>query len=176
LAKVYNISGNYSTALGYFGQCRKIADKINNLELQITANSNIGGIYMIMEKYSHAITTLLKSFRTNDEISNTTGLIFLIINISKYYIHLGNFRMAFNTVERAEKLSKSPPDTAEVLMKIYSTYTDIYHKKSDYQKAFYYLKKYYVLNSEVINESDKKYYRTSDKIRIGNEGKRGSAF
>lgn len=156
IGEIYNMKQESDLALDYFTKSKVIAESIDNFELQININNNLGVIYLFNEDYSEAINVLLDSFRLSNEISKVDGMVSSLINIAKCYAHLEDFKAALNNINEARELSGKLPEIPELMLELYSAYTDIYFKMGKYKNAFEFQKKYYELGTKLSSETARK--------------------
>ncbi|MDR3266834.1 MAG: tetratricopeptide repeat protein, partial [Tannerella sp.] len=100
IGNLYNIQGEYTKAIEYYGKALKLLEKWDWKENQVNAYSNIGEMYLGMGNYEQAGINFAKA----DSISLLTGDSLIMAEVKKHLIqiHLHN-----KDYDKAESIAES---------------------------------------------------------------------
>lgn len=170
LGAIYNQLNRFDSAHYFLSRALKLSQKIDNFDLSILHN-NLGNVYFKTSNFDSA----LYYFRINLEKHN------LEKNESSLWLDYLNIADAF--------IEKQKPDSAKIYLDkslataislgskskeadTYSLFAKFYEKKKQYNKAFEYQKKWYAIDTSLINSETNK--RVADLQERYNAHKRDS--
>lgn len=157
LAVTYNVRGilhasqkEYSLALDYFNSAKTKFEE-ENLEANISdITLNEAKVYIQMNEYSKAKSLLEKSIILAKKYNQPTVLSSAMIYSGKVLSLMGNNDIALAMTEDGLKLAKDKK-IVENINDSYSTLSDIYEKKENYQLANEYLRKHIKLSDSILD-------------------------
>jgi len=159
IGKVYEMEGNYDTAVCCFNKALDIAidEKIDHQEAYLY--SNIGALNFRQGKVVTALNYFIKAlaiYQKRDTIDNKIQILIILSNIGGIYRGLENTDQAIYYLEKAEKMADELNYPAAKI-KIYYDLGDIFRLKKEYDKALDYALKSqelcYSFNNDKMHES-----------------------
>ena len=137
----------YEKALDYGFKAFKAADEVYKSDRidkgcsrsRIFALINLSEIYQKIPDYNKSLKYAKKALKLSEGREDDTFLI-ANINISKIYIQIDDFDKALDYIEISEKLAENH-ENKEFIKEIFSLYSELYEKKSEYKLALDYYKK-----------------------------------
>ena len=73
ISQIYDVKGDYDTALDYLDKSLKIRQQIGDRQGEATTLHNIGGIYVARKEYEKALEWIQASLNNNLHIGNIHG-------------------------------------------------------------------------------------------------------
>jgi signal transduction histidine kinase len=125
---VYDILGNYDSALFYYNNSLKIANTIQNNQLKANVSNNIGLVYWNKGQFEKALNAYFISLKINEKVNNRKNSANVLSNIGLIYNDLKKFKLAlkyhFQALEIKEEL-KDNYGVGVALNNIGITYEDL---------------------------------------------------
>ncbi len=89
---VYDVIGNYDSALYYYNSSLEIADAIHNLGLKANVNNNIGLVFWNKGEYEKALKCYFISLKIFENLKTKKGIANVYSNIGLIYSDLGKLK------------------------------------------------------------------------------------
>ncbi|WP_083535234.1 tetratricopeptide repeat protein [Chryseobacterium kwangjuense] len=154
LPRVYINRGTYFAWKGWFGTSLKCFRKGNNLENSAYSNCMLAQYYLYTQKLDSAGVYALRAGEMMNNSSTT--------DIEKQWVYytIGYYYNQINQYDKAEKMLNKVLEMSAKTRSVYSFHikdvynalADVYKKKNDKEKAYFYLKKYLEEDSR-LNEA-----------------------
>ena len=146
----YNKVGQPDSALYFYNKGIDLAKKYKNKRILTTAYSNIATIYSSKRQYNKALGYSQKAVEISREIKHYSGLIASLINTGENYINLNRLNKAEALFNEAFNIAKDK-DVRKWDADIFDSFSKLYIKKRDFQKALDYKIQSYELNDSILS-------------------------
>lgn len=151
LGAFYYSSNDFAKALKYYSNSLKIKEEIQDIPgIAITTN-NLGLIYNKQGNVKKAIEFHEKSLEMRKVNNDIKGIIISNINLANDYIADQKYPKAEeiinDTIKQANEFKND-----RLLVKCYSTLTELKEKQGDYKSSLQYNKKYYQMQNQLISQ------------------------
>ncbi|MFM6983897.1 MAG: tetratricopeptide repeat protein [Chitinophagaceae bacterium] len=153
LGIVYDVEGNYDSAIHYYRIAYGINKKIGNKKGQGAALSNIGLVYLNMNDYGNAISNLRAAIKPLEEAREHEYLGNCYNNIGLMYTELDNYQRAMDNFRLAKKEYFKSGNTNQMAYVI-SNIAMVLSEKNEFDSAILYEHKaipYFEKDSDYYN-------------------------
>ena len=153
LGVIYSQLKQYDSALLFLQEALRIGAEAGDLIDHSGTYNNIGNIYFERKEFTTALKYFSKNYLEHSgKSTDLTSLWTDHLNIADTYCELKQLDSADRHASKAMELmillgSKSKEANT------YSLFAKIYERRGDYTKAYYYLKKWYTLDTAIVNSS-----------------------
>ncbi len=138
-------------ALDYYTKSLEIKEEVNDIAgIGITTN-NIGLIYKSNGDIDKAIEFHQKSLKIREKIKDIKGMVVSRINLANDYLDKGDYQQCEQLINLALKETMDL-DSDQLLVKCYSTLTELKENQKDFQKSLFYNKKFYQLQNSILSQ------------------------
>lgn len=161
IAQAHYIKAEYPAAYTNFLKSLEIAEKINDLEMVIQMNTNLGTMFSLLQDYDDALIYYTEAqAKFNSDTSKLTK-VFLYVNLGYLYSKTEEHEKAIDYLTQSVVISEKQ-EAVKVLAFAYLTLGEVYNQTKEYKKAILYFDK---ANSVHKTINDKKgeadlYYAT----------------
>ncbi|MGB1283910.1 MAG: tetratricopeptide repeat-containing sensor histidine kinase, partial [Polaribacter sp.] len=161
LANAYNILGNtyleknIDSSLYFFNKADVLARKVNNAYLKSVIASNLGYVYLNLEKYKKALQYLHESEKMAIKIGDNVSLHHINISLGAYYEHKDNLKEAIKKYTKAIDTYGSFVDDYQMINTLW-TISGIFEHTGNYKNANKYLHNFIKLNDSILSLEKKK--------------------
>lgn len=135
IADVYHNLSNFTKAVEFFDQAKKLAEEIKNVDLQTNVKLGMGALYFNLDKPRKA----LEYFKEAEILTSRTENLFQQINIYHKlgitYSELNNFSLAEKYFKSSIKLAKETGDIKNELLSL-TDLAFLYFIKNNYDESF----------------------------------------
>jgi len=144
--------GDYSTAIKYYSESRRIMEKLGDKQFLAIANADLGMVYSDLTEKTDGLDYLYSALKDYEEINDHTGAAGALREIGRYYDLRGNTARALEFYFASlKKTDKSGNAVASVTLQ---TIAGIYSSQGNYAVAIEYLLKALELNRASGLKSD----------------------
>lgn len=131
----YEFQGDLLKAINYYQKALKIATDLNNKEMAITCNDQIGDVYSAQGNYASALEYLMQSLKYYIEIGDKEAVCFIYEKISRLKCNQRNYQGAIEYCQKILTVSKETQNLDNQYMAYQNLYA-IYDSLKDYKKAY----------------------------------------
>lgn len=157
LANVYSDRLDYDTALKYYFKALALDEKTKNIDGITLIKGNIGEVYIELKEYDKALKYIEEALIIAEEQKDQWQQANLLSGLGNLLIKTGKEDEALNKLFKALEINQKVGAVAEQ-SEIYQLIYEVYENRKQFDKAFYYLNLFTVLNDSVYNKN------TADKI------------
>ena len=154
IATTYQHSGNYEAALEYNFKSMNLRKRKNETKMISNSLNNIGEIYEKQKNYELALEYFLKAKKSAEKFSKYS-LPVIYFNLAKIYVKLNTFDEVLKYLNAALELTEKTNVKATKL-EVYQGAGEILFEFKDFQRAYEYLKKYYIIKDSMLSEEEAK--------------------
>ncbi|MGB3947922.1 MAG: tetratricopeptide repeat protein, partial [Bacteroidia bacterium] len=140
LAVLYDIKGDYATALDYYLTAEKILDEINAKKELGDLYNNIGILYRNEKDYNSALNYHKKSYAIAQELNSKASIAKCLTNIGMTYLSLNKNAIGQEYLQKSLKVKEDIGDKAGITISLIHL-GNSYFFQSYYEKALVYYKK-----------------------------------
>lgn len=155
IASIYFESEQSDSAYIYFHKALKLKREVGDVYGAAITMSNLGKYFVDEGKLDSALYYLEISLKDREELNDILGLAWTHTYLGEYYTKAGNLNQAEWHFEKGLVYSaemESMSNTAE----IYEEQSKMYARFNQYDKAYDYVNKYYVLKDSLLNKENLK--------------------
>jgi len=117
--------------------------------------TELGEIYLLKENYQKAFNCIQISYKTSMEISNRAGEAESLLTLGNIYLKQGKYTVAKSAIYRGLEIVKDI-DKKEFEIDAYLSLSELHSEIRDFEKAFFYYKKYTNLKDSVFSNENNK--------------------
>ncbi|MBD3636004.1 MAG: tetratricopeptide repeat protein [Crocinitomicaceae bacterium] len=153
IALTYVNQGDTSTALKHYHESLKIREEIGFTNGAATSYNNIGWIYYLQNDYDIALEYLQKGLKLAEQVNAQERLALIYTNLGVIYLAKNNITKSLQYGHKGYEISKNLgfPGSIE---KSSSLLKEIYERKKNFQKAYYFYQEEVAMRDSIINESN----------------------
>jgi tetratricopeptide (TPR) repeat protein len=149
---IYVNQRNYPEALKNLFASLKISEQTGDTSGMANSYNNIGEVYSKQENYNAALKNHLAALKIMESFSDLRGVILSYNNIGSDYSALGRYEEAIECLNKGLELA-GQLNYKEIVKDIYYSFSDVYRRLRDFEKALDYQSRYVGLKDSLSNES-----------------------
>ncbi len=105
LGHIYQITGNYDSAISYYESALQVDELTNDIPSKATDLGNIGSVYLIRGKYDLALEYYNKALEISEKLGDLSGMASNLNNIGRINEIHGDLENALRKYEEALKIT-----------------------------------------------------------------------
>ena len=155
---VYNNIGNvyiekeeYDNALKYYNLSMEEAKKEDNYYDMASLYNSLGCLYQRKKDYEIALKNYHEAFIIFEKNKLPSGMAIMLNNIAELKMELQDYIAAEKYIIKADSIYKIY-NYRESRQNFYHTAYNVYYNLKNYEKAFYYIDRYYLLKDSLYTE------------------------
>jgi len=145
------MQGNVEKALEYYGESKKILEKIDDQQGLAAYYNSIGYIHINQGSIKKGLDLLLKSLKIKEKLENKSAIANSLNNIGYVYKNQDEFDKALEYFDRSLKIREDLDDKAGIALCL-GHIGSIYDSKGNKNKALELFQKAYQLSKETSND------------------------
>lgn len=149
---IYINQHKYEDGLRNLRASLKISKEIGDASGEANSYNNIGEAYSKQGAYSEALRSHLAALEMMQSVSDLRGEILSYNNIGSDYSSLGRYEEAVSYLNMGLALARKM-NYKEIVKDIYKSFSEVYRRLGDFQKAFQYQSLYNSLKDSLANQS-----------------------
>jgi tetratricopeptide (TPR) repeat protein len=136
---IYGLFYESDSALNYYYEAQKLAEKLNEPALKAAILGNIGNVYANKKDYSKALQYFSNSINTFKRIKDIKGESHMLTNMGSVYLYIQNFDLALEYYQKALSMIKDieVPQNRKALIYLNIGWTNYELKKFKEAKVNY---------------------------------------
>lgn len=151
IGNVYNRLDENTKAMQYHARALAIRQELGDKRGVAASYNNIANVNGQMGDFEKALFNHQRSLKLNEEIGDKQGVALSYLNIGMAYIEIGSLDDALTYLQKALVVNKEIGDKESVL-DTYISLSNLFNKKQNYEKAYYYHKLSSDLKDSLLNE------------------------
>lgn len=152
IGTIYEAKSDFDTAVLYFRQSYDKAIDFDILGGQAIALSNLGEVYGMKGDVKTARNYFRKALSIDEKTNDVYGSVISTMNLAGTFIKMNESDSALFFYYKAESKAKELK-AKQLLVHLYSGLVELFRSKSDYKRAFEYLKLYSNYQDSIYNEA-----------------------
>jgi signal transduction histidine kinase len=151
LALCYTYLGDYKKSDEYVGKGFEICgDGCNDL-VKLQGEYSLGVSSMLSKKYEQAIVHFEKSYSIAIKVEDKRFQSETVLNLARIALTYQDYDDCFKKLQESEAISEKAGYN-QILINTYSTFSELYNKTKDFEKAALYQAKYIHLKDSIYSE------------------------
>lgn len=155
IGAIYNQLDQPDSALFFLNNALELSNRYNLKQTLPVIYNNTGNVYFRKKNFTRAIEYFRLNKQIHDSTGNNSDLWYDNLNIADCHLEAGIYDSANHYLDIALDISrqlKSRQKEADS----YSLYTKLYEKLGRYKQAYTFQKKWYMLDTALVNETSSK--------------------
>ncbi|KIC92493.1 tetratricopeptide repeat protein [Flavihumibacter sp. ZG627] len=155
IGAIYNQLDQPDSALFFLNNALELSKRYNLKQTLPVIYNNTGNVYFRKKNFTRAIEYFRLNKQFHDSTGNKSDLWYDNLNIADCHLEAGLYDSATHYLDMALEISrqlKSRQKEADS----YSLYTKLYEKLGRYKQAYIFQKKWYTLDTALVNETSSK--------------------
>ena len=155
IGAIYNLINKPDSALYFLNVAHRLINQHGRDESLPFVYNNTGNAYFKKKQFSKALGYFRQNKLIHDKTRNTADLWVDHLNISDAFIELNKYDSASYFVDSALQLAKSLQSKSKEA-DTYALYAKLYERLGQYKSAYDYQRKWYELDTALVNEASGK--------------------
>ncbi len=151
IAQAYFIKAEYPDSYIHFLKSLEIAEKINDLEMIIKMNANLGTMFSLLQDYEEAMKFYAMAQTKFNPQTSAISKVSVFVNIGYLYCKTKEPKKALDYLDKSIVILQST-QTPKILAFAYLTKAEVYNQTEQYEKAI-----------EILNKAQTIYETINDK-------------
>lgn len=148
MGTIYWYEGKSDSALIFYNSSLTSREKSGDINGKAFVLNNLGMYYGSEEDYDKSLEYFNKSLQLFESLTNRTGVVMTLFNIGSVYQELKDYKLAKKYFSQSLNIAEAQGFSDYVLAN-HEALKDIYTATEDWEKAYFALKKYNVINDSI---------------------------
>lgn len=148
IGNVYTELGDPDKAINYLKESAKLGDPTT----LAYAMGNLGLAYMTKGSYELGLNFIKQGIEQKEALGDQVGVVGSKLDLAKLYIKKKDLKKAEEVINEAVELADQIGAKAKV-RDAYEVLTELFRELGDFEKAYFYLKKYAAQQDDILNEN-----------------------